>query len=183
MGSGRLTILHGEGAGTSTAILADGAYTIPGLSPGSITFAVSVPGYRDAQGTAVVTDDNVTLNFTVPRIARSPQPSLAGAWRGLLTTRSSVMVAEFTFVQSGGSVRGTWQIPVLRWAGNINGRIDGERSLTGQLTVDSGCSSVTDIDYGLLDYEEERLTLATRFTGSCGPGHDYSFQLSRQPAR
>jgi hypothetical protein len=177
LNSGRVTILDGERAGTSVSIFTGGSYTIRDLPAGSLTLSVSSVGYRSAERTVVV-DRDLKVDFAVPRTAMSPQPSLTGTWAGQLVVRSNGYAVEFTFAQSGASITGTWRVPNLRWGGTMRGSIDGERSVRGQITVESGCSTTSDIRWGLLEYDERRLHLAARFSGSCGPGDDYSIEIT-----
>jgi hypothetical protein len=176
LNSGLVTILDGERAGTSVSIFTGGSYTFRDLPAGNLTLSVSSVGYRSAERTVVV-DRDLKLDFAVPRTAMSPQPSLVGTWAGQLVVRSSAYAVEFTFVQSGASITGTWRAPNLRWGGTLRGSIDGERSVRGQIAVESGCATSSDIGSGLLEYDERRLHLAARFFGSCGAGDDYSIEI------
>ena len=178
LNSGRVTILHGARAGTSVSIFSGGSFTIRDLPAGSLTLSVSSVGYRSAERTVDV-DRDLKVDFAVPRTAMSPQPSLAGTWGGRIGTSAGVSAVEFTFAQSGASITGTWWAPHLRWGGTVRATIDGERSVRGQIAVESGCTASSDIRWSLLEYDERTLHLAARFLGSCGPGYDYSIEVAR----
>ena len=178
LNTGSVTVLNGDRAGTTTPIFTGGSYTIRDLPAGTVTLSLSSAGYRATERT-VVLDRDVRLDVSLPRTARSPVPSIAGAWAGRIGMRSTLWAVEFTFTQSGDAVTGTWRAPSKGWSGTVRGTIDGERSIRGRMTVDSGCAANSDIKWGLLEYEERSLWLAAQFLGSCGPGDDYSFEIFR----
>jgi hypothetical protein len=178
LNTGSVTVLTGDRAGSTVSIFTGGSFAIRDIPPGNVTLSIASAGYRTAERTVFV-DRDVRLDVALPRTARSSQPSLHGSWAGRIGARAGVSAVEFTFTQSGGSINATWRAPSHGWSGTLRGTIDGERSIRGQITVDSGCSATSDIRWGLLDYDEQHFQLATQFLGSCGPGHDYTFEISR----
>lgn len=178
LNTGSVTILDGAQAGTSVPIFTGGSYTLRNLPAGSVTLEASSLGYRTMRR-AVVVEGDLRADFSLPRTARTPQPSLAGTWAGTIGSGAGLSAVEFSFVQTGAAISGRWRAPSRGWSGTISGSIDGERSVRGRITVDSGCSASSDIGFGLLEYNEQRLYLGMRLFGSCGPGNDYSIEVMR----
>ena len=177
LNTGTVTVLTGDRAGSTASIFTGGSFTLRDLPAGGVTVSVSSVGYRTAERT-VFLDNDARLDVSLARTARSPLPSIAGAWAGRIGTRAGLSAVEFTFTQTGNAITATWRAPTQRWSGTLQGTIDGERSVRGRITVNSGCAASGDIG-GLLEFEERSLLMGAQFSGSCGPGDIYTFDIFR----
>lgn len=175
LNTGQVSILGGELGGTSVPIFTGGAFTLRNIPPGNLTLSVSSTGYRTVEKTVAV-DGDLKVNIATPRVAMSPQPSIAGTWAGTIGSGSGLGPFEISFTQSGAAVTGTWRAPSLRWSGTMTGTIDGERSVRGRIIANGGCSSSSDITFGLLQYDERRLFLSAQL---CSAGNAYALEVSR----
>jgi hypothetical protein len=177
LNAGTVRALDEANAGSVATVFTGGSYRLT-VKTGVVMLSASAEGYRSLEKTVSI-DRDTRVDFALPRTSISPVPAISGTWAGRIAWKSNVSAAEFTFVQNGTAVSGTWRAPNPGYEGTLSGTMDGERSLVGHMTLTRPCASSAAIRYGLLAYSERAWTLGVTFAGSCAPD-DLTFEIDRR---
>jgi carboxypeptidase family protein len=165
-----------------------GFYRLEGIAAGNLTLSASVNGYQTVTKTLAV-NGNTQVDFALPRIAKSGTPNIAGVWGARVHWGGGVWIGEFTLTQSGSSFSGTWRTAKStaapsEWRGTITGNVTTDRSIPGEMTMNTPCTAAGALVWGIVDYSERYVTLQVPMTpsaGTCPAGvSDYNtFELDR----